>query len=843
MFRKAKIFLWSSFSGLIILCIVIFLLMGTVMNKKSNEAINEIGTLYMTEMAKQVQQKFDAVIDLQILEVNGILEGNPPEDFYYGAEMIYQLSRSARVRNFVYLGLYTTDGECETIYGDPVEPYDEETFTKVLNDNSLRVFSGYNQDEEKMLLLIIAAEYPMKNGKTSTAMVAGLPMEYLDNVLALSDDDAIVYSHIIRRDGTFVMRTRDMDYFTRIGEMFTEVDGKTAEEYARELQSAINSDQDYSATIRADGTYRHVLCTHLPDSEWYLVTVMPFGVLDETVNDLSNQHQYIVLGSCSIILIAVLIIFALYYRMTRGQLRELETAEQEAVRANRAKSEFLSNMSHDIRTPMNGIVGMTAIAMTNIQDTARVQDCLQKITLSSKHLLGLINDVLDMSKIESGKLSLNMDVLSLRDTMDSIVNIVQPQIKAKNQHFDIFISKIQTEDVYCDSVRLNQVLINLLSNAIKFTPEGGTINVYLAQEASPAGDHYVRCHFRVKDTGIGMSEEFQQNIFETFTREKNEQVNKTEGTGLGMAITKYIVDAMKGEIKVTSVPGKGSEFHVTLDLEKVAAKEEEMILPPWHVLVVDNNKDLCSSAVDVLGEIGISADWALDGRTAVDMAEKHHGVHDDYQLVLIDWKMPDMDGLETTRELRKRLGEDVPILIISAYDWSDIEKEALEAGAQGFISKPLFKSNLFMGLSRFVEEESGVPEQKEEHIRDFAGKRILLAEDNDLNWEIANEILTCAGFELDRAENGKICVEKFEQSEPGTYDLILMDIRMPVMDGYEAAKAIRALDRRDAGLPIIAMTADAFSEDIQRCLQCGMNAHIAKPIDVKKLIHELQKYM
>ncbi|MDE6186167.1 MAG: response regulator, partial [Lachnospiraceae bacterium] len=472
-----------------------------------------------------------------------------------------------------------------------------------------------------------------------------------------------------------------------------------------------------------------------------------------------------------------------------------------------------------------GIVGMTAIAQANINDTMRVRDCLGKIALSSKHLLGLINDVLDMSKIESGKLSLNMQLVSLRDTMNNIVNIAQPQVKVKNQHFDVFIQNIQTENVFCDNVRLSQVLINLLSNAIKFTPEKGEVKVYLEQEDSPKGGRYVRCHFRVKDNGIGMTPEFQQEVFEKFVRERKEQVDKTEGSGLGMAITKAIVDIMDGAIELESTPNKGSDFHIILDLERADVKEEDMLLPPWKMLVVDDDKDLCQSAVSSLKEIGIQAEWATDGTMAVKMVEKHHVENDDYQIVLLDWKMPGMNGLETAKKIRKLLGDEVPILIISAYDWSDIEEEAKEAGAQGFISKPLFKSNLFLGLKPYM---LGLEEEKTEHEdkqMQFDGKRILLAEDNDLNWEIAEAVLSEVGFWLERAENGKICVEKFNQSEIGFYDVILMDIRMPVMNGYEATQKIRALERADVGLPIIAMTADAFSEDIQRSKECGMNEH------------------
>ena len=348
----------------------------------------------------------------------------------------------------------------------------------------------------------------------------------------------------------------------------------------------------------------------------------------------------------------------------------------------------------------------------------------------------------------------------------------------------------------------------------------------------------------MKDNGIGMSPEFQRKIFETFSREDN-KVQKIEGTGLGMAITKFIVGMMGGTIEVESEQGKGSEFHVTIDLERATIRDSGIVLPPWRLLVVDNNEDLCRSAASVLKEIGVQAEWVMSGREALQKIEENHRKNTDYEIVLLDWKMPDMNGLETTRGIRRIVGDDLPILIISAYDWSDIEEEARSAGAHGFISKPLFKSNLYLGLSRYVEGMSDEEEQSQsaEKELDFGGLRILLAEDNDLNWEIAEDILTDVGFEVEWAENGQICVDKFEESEQGYYDAVLMDIRMPVMNGYDAAKAIRALDRPDARLPIIAMTADAFSEDIQRCLECGMNEHVAKPIDIEKLMRLLKRYL
>ena len=842
--RNTKKFLAISFSLLAIACVVMITFTSSVIAEKSDFAINKIGSLYMSGMAKQMQEKFDTVIDMQISELKGIVERHPPESVVYDQDMFDQLALSAQVRDFVYLGLYTEEGESETIYGSDVEYDSEITFRSVLDDSSLRVFSGTSTDGEKVICMLVNACYPMRNGKTSSAIVAATPMDDLEKVLTLDENDALMYSFIIRADGTYVVRNRqESDYFSYIRQNFLDHNGKNAETYVDELREAMGRNAEYSTMFREGNENKYLLCTDLTNSEWFLVSVMPHGTLDRILENLGAERQFMTLIMALFILAGVMVIFLLYYRLSQQQMQELDQARREATKANKAKSEFLSSMSHDIRTPMNGIVGMTTIAIANIDNTERVKDCLDKITLSSKHLLGLINDVLDMSKIESGKLTLNMSQISLRETMDSIVNIVQPQVKSRQQHFDISIQNILTEEVHCDSVRLNQVLINLLSNALKFTPEGGSIKVFLEQEESPVGDDHVRCHFRVKDNGIGMTKEFQEKIFDTFTREEKAQIDKIEGTGLGMAITKAIVGAMNGTIELQSEPGKGSEFHITLDLEKADTTEADMVLPAWRVLVVDNNEDLCLSAVSSLKEIGISAHWATDGKKAVEMVRKCHDEGQDYEVVLLDWKMPEMDGLHTAREMRKLLGQRVPILIISAYDWSDIEEEAKEVGIQGFISKPLFKSNLYLGLKRYMLDEVSEESHEDTKVQKFVGKKILLAEDNDLNWEIAEDLLSEAGFELERAENGKICVEKFEQSAIRFYDVILMDIRMPVMNGYDAAVAIRALPREDANLPIIAMTADAFSDDIQHCLDCGMNEHVAKPIDVNRLTQLLRKYL
>lgn len=851
--KKIIRFLWVSFIGLLALCIGVFSAITSFMVRQNNAALNRVVDTYMEGMSTQIQRHFETMVDMRLIQVGGIVQAIPPESVTTLDQTTRErFERAAAYRGFIHLALYSIEGEAEVLYGEDVTVEDKEIFLADMNNGDKLVTLGTTAGGETMLLYGISVGYPndvgypMSGGQRCTALVVGLPIDQINNALSLGVDSTLIFTHIIRSDGTFVVENADIasdncyDWIRENGRNYglEDIDDTMAE-----LRQAVEARTEFSMVVSIGGEAGHVYCVPLPNTEWTMVTVMPRGVLDEALATLGNQRVWTALAGCSIIMLAMLAIFLVYFRFSRQQMAELDKTKQKAEHANRAKSEFLSNMSHDIRTPMNAIVGMTAIATKNIDKPDQVKDCLRKITLSSRHLLGLINDVLDMSKIESGKLTLDMELISLREVMDGIVSIVQPQISAKKQVFDIFIQDIREERVYCDGVRLNQVLINLLSNALKFTPAGGQIHVTLSQEPSPKGEGYIRTHFLVEDTGIGMSPEFQSRIFEPFVREDNKRVHKIEGSGLGMAITKYIVDAMDGTIEVQSELNKGSQFHVTLDLERFEEREEEMLLPAWDILVVDDDERLCISAADALQEIGLRADWTLDGSSAIEMAERRHAEARDYHIVLLDWQMPGMDGIETARRMREKIGEDVPILIISAYDWGSIEAEARAAGVSGFLSKPLFKSTLYYGLSRFKEGAEAKNEADQEAGADYTGRRLLVAEDNELNWEIARELLAPYGFELTWAENGRICLEKFQASEPGWYDAVLMDLRMPMMDGYEATRAIRACDRPDADIPIIAMTADAFSEDIQRCIQCGMNAHAAKPLDMRELLRTLQGLM
>lgn len=841
--NKVTRFLTVSLIAICAFCICVFGVLVSYVNRQSENTMNELGNIYMASINERISKHFETMVDLRMTQLDTLIETIPQESNKDCEELREWLEYGAQARGFEALAFYFDDGSYEMIFGDAVSSPNPEMFLESMKNGERKVSVGIGDQDERVAVLGVPYDVEMQDGRTCIALVARLPISYIAETLSLGDQDTMVYSFVIRKDGSFVIRSYDSvrnNYFERVRALYEEINGRDTEELIEELQGSMEQDQDYSAMIVINGERRQLYCSKLPMSEWYLITVLPYGTLNEMIEAMGDRSLNSCIISCALLLVVLLLVFWKYFRMSRAQMEELEEAREMAEAASRSKGEFLSNMSHDIRTPMNAIVGMNAIALANIDDKKRVQDCLKKIALSSKHLLGLINDVLDMSKIESGKMTLNVELVSLREMMDSLISIIQPQIKEKQQKFNVFIYDISSENVRCDSVRLNQVMLNLLSNAIKFTPEGGSIEVSLHEEASPKGNDYVRIRIRVKDNGIGMSQEFQERIFDSFSREDSKRVQKTEGTGLGMAITKYIVDAMGGTIRVNSSQGEGTEFNVTLDFEKAEEQEETMILPDFTMLVVDDDQQFCESTVASLKSIGVKAEWALDGATALEMVKRHHRIHSDYHVILLDWKLPDMDGIRTARELRKQLGEDVPILLISAYDCSEIEVEAREAGINGFLSKPLFRSTLYYGLKPYSGSSEEVPVPEKTEI-DFSGKRILLAEDNELNWEIANELLQDLGLSLDWAENGQICVDMFGKSEVGYYDAILMDIRMPVMDGYQAADAIRSMDRPDASLPIIAMTADAFSEDIQRCLEHGMNAHTSKPIDIKEVSRILER--
>ena len=526
--------------------------------------------------------------------------------------------------------------------------------------------------------------------------------------------------------------------------------------------------------------------------------------------------------------------------------KALKEAYRAAENASHAKTDFLSNMSHDIRTPMNAIVGLTAIAGANIENQDKVVECLGKITKASRHLLGLINEVLDMARIESGRMSLAEEDFSLPELVDNLLTLTKPAIDEHHHQLEVHVEHIEHEAVCGDSLRIQQVFVNLMSNAIKYTPDGGSITFSIKEK--PNGFSELGCYeFSIADNGIGMTPEFQKIMFEPFSRADDHRTTKVQGTGLGMAITRNIVNLMNGDIQVESAPNKGTKITVTVYLKlQEDEKEQEKELFDLPVLVVDDDQTCCESTVETLREIGIAGEWVLTGKEAVERCYARHETNSDYFAVILDWKMPEMDGIETARRIRECVGQDVTIIILTSFEFSEIEEEARAAGVDAFMAKPLFRSRLTATLRQFTsgKKEKDARNYLEDFAKtDYTGKRLLLVEDNDLNREIATEILGMTGVTVETAENGKIAVEKVAAAPENWYRLVLMDIQMPVMNGYEATAAIRSLPGSRGKVPIIAMTANAFAEDVQLAKNTGMNEHIAKPLDLNKLNDVLKQWL
>ena len=576
------------------------------------------------------------------------------------------------------------------------------------------------------------------------------------------------------------------------------------------------------------------LIAHVPvnsASDWSIISYIPLDDIDK--NEIDWILISVIASGLLILLITDIIVFM------RFNIKLAVTAKA-AESASRAKTDFLSTMSHDIRTPMNAIIGLTTIAEKNVKDSQAVSDNLKKIRLASNHLLTLINDILDISKVESGRLNLSPVTFSIVDSAENLVNISQPMVRQKNIDFRFRSKNITSEYLYADQLRINQIFINILSNALKYTPDGNSVYVDMCQSPSQK-EGCVKLIYTVSDTGIGISPEYMKEMYSPFSRQTDSRINAIQGTGLGLAITKKMVDLMDGTIECQSTEGKGTTFTVSLDICTCNKSEEEMTLPPLNVLVVDDDEVLLETASDTLQALGTKPDLAESGDTALSKIQAKKQDGKPYDVIILDWKMPGLSGLEFTKKIREILGNDVSIILVSAYDWTQIEENAKEAGVSGFISKPLFRSSLYKKISEVLGLKDDAA-ALEENNSELSGMKVLVAEDMDVNWEIIHTLLEMYGINSERAENGRIAVEKLRNIEPAQYDVVFMDIQMPQMNGLEATRQIRKLPNPyAAGIPIIAMTADAFSENVAECLEAGMNGHIAKPIDIKQVINELKK--
>lgn len=647
------------------------------------------------------------------------------------------------------------------------------------------------------------------------------PSGYEKAKLALIDGDG---EFIVKFDG--VEQSNFFDYIST----YNDLDAGALSEMKESISTLDSGDMRYLNKHGDDSCYSYERIE--PGEEWVVIGYIAREDLNVTPLDITLS-VIVVVG------FVLLMILDGTYIITIN--KRLKVSMEETKFASEAKTRFLSSMSHDIRTPMNAIIGMTTIAVKRIDDKEQVGECLNQITRASNHLLTLINDILDISKVESGKLSLNPIVFSLAEAVGNIISIVQPHVKEKNMDFEVHARGVKHEFVFADELRINQILINLISNAVKYTPDKGSVRLDIEEQPSDKGANMVRHIYTISDNGIGMSEEFMKNMYSAFTRDTDSRINAIQGSGLGLAITKQMVDLFGGTIDVKSKPGEGTTFVVTLDMPIAEKAMDDMILPPMHLLIADDDDVFLESASDTIKSMGVEADTVSNGEDAVKMVAERHAHDADYHCVIIDWKMPGMDGLETIRAIREKVGDDVSIIIVSAYDWTEIEQEALTAGANGFITKPLFRSSVYDKLNELLNFDNSEKPSSEDNAEDLKGINLLIAEDNDINWDIIEVMLEFCEITSERAENGQICVDKINAAPEGTYQAILMDVQMPVMNGREATRTIRASDKEYVrNIPIIAMTADAFAEDIIACKEAGMNGHVSKPLDMKKLIKELR---
>lgn len=711
---------------------------------------------------------------------------------------------------------------------------------------------GYNEPYCNLVnglrTLGVYVNFDFKDGKKGIVRL-GQYTSALKNEFTLTFFDGAGFSYVVNSVGDVIIHPLQTNSNHTFLNVFELIGQDNSEE---DMNTFINSMKDGNIgamQLEFGGTSQVFTFVPISANEgWYLISVIPDSTLNTHADSILNTMS--VTAVILVIVFAVFIIIAVVFFVYRKKMKlhseqqeqnriVLEGALKLAKQASEAKTLFLSNMSHDIRTPMNAIVGMTTIAAKHMDDKKKVEDCLNKISLSGHHLLTLINDVLDISKIESGKIALNPVAVSLRNVMSNLVNIVRPLIKAKNQSFEVHIKGIDYETVIVDEVRLSQIFINILSNAVKYTqPDTGKIVLELFEELLPDGKS-VRVTYIVQDNGMGMSEEFQKNMYEIFSRAEDSRTNKIQGSGLGLAIVKQMVTLMNGTIECESELDKGTKFTIKLDLPIGKSDTDDRKLPDVRILVVDDDEIFLETTRDTIEDLGAQIDTATTGEQALKLASENA-----YSVIIVDWRMPDMNGCDIAESIRKKVKKPTPIILASAYDWTEIEEKMHGKKIDGFISKPLFRSYIYEKLCEVLKIEAEKNPVHADGTNDLEGLHILVAEDNELNWEVISELLEMYNITAERAENGRLCIEKLTSEPEGTFDLILMDVQMPEMDGKSATKKIRKLENDYMrNIPIIAMTADAFAEDIASCIDAGMNGHTAKPVDMDVLFHEIQKIL
>ncbi len=811
---------------------------------------NSIST--MEELANHDKKAIASSLDNRWDTLDGIALNIRQEKCETTEELMRKLSASKHMIDCIRLTLFAENGD--TINSSMKLSNSKEMLEQYKKVGVRFIYRRDNLEasvEGRNELLVMGVKITpfTVEGRTYTYLVCRMDINALQDELKIDSYDGKGYSSVIDAEGNYIVKINRNSNDGTKENFYSEVTnegleaGNTVENIHKQIEKKENF---YITHTPENGDTCIMTFTPMDNVDWYFVMSVPISVFWRQSASIASVLAVLII---TIILVGVFTSIIFIRKRTKTlaieiqHRKKLAEALALAEQASRAKTTFLNNMSHDIRTPMNSIIGFTALATTHIDNKERVKDYLTKISRSSSHLLSLINDVLDMSRIESGNVTIEENTENIAEILHNICNIIQADIKSKQLELFVDTVDVSNENIYCDRLRLNQILLNLISNAMKFTNPGGTVSIRIIQKPC-SKEGYALYEFKVKDTGIGMSPEYAQIIFEPFTRERTSTVSGIQGTGLGMAITKNIVTMMGGTIDVESEVGKGTEFTVRLELKIQDEHQESLLIEELegiHALVVDDDLNACQSVSKMLRQIGMKADWTMYGKEAVARTVEAMEMGEKFEVYIIDWLMPDMNGIETARQIRKVVGNDAPIIILSAYDWGDIEEEAKNAGVNGFVSKPLFVSDLRTTLLKVCGKAEEPKEQESVVVnKDFEGKRILLAEDIELNREIACVILEEAGFLVECAENGKEALDMVKNSVPGRYNLILMDIQMPVMNGYDATKAIRKLENKElANIPIIAMTADTFVEDRQEAMEAGMNGHLGKPIDIALLMETL----
>ena len=839
--------------GLIVLIVVLIissLWFLTTAQKTTENSVYDVSEVYLQELTKQKINQFQINLENQVRQLRIAIATLAMEDTGSKEKLQNCIKEMNKVSEFDFLALVDNEGIIYTesdVINDSSPYQDFRPYPFIDRNLKTSKVSLEKVDENNMIMVMVPLEDTSFEGRKITGAVAGVNAETFSEKVFTQYDFGRIFCEVIMADGSFVIKTNHnhlkekANLFSGLGKEAVFGDGFSI----GKVKSDIDSGKSGVASYYLEDILHYTYYAPIEGTDWYMKTTIHYDLVSSKIDAVRQTMTRNSLVQLALVVLMLLAVFCIYLSVRRKN-DKLNYQRIQAEESNRAKSMFLSNMSHDIRTPMNAIIGFTNLAIQSKESMERVQGYLAKILASSNHLLTLINDVLEMSRIESGKIYLDETECNLSEILHDLNTIIIGQIEGKQQELLMDAVDVMNEDVYCDKLRLNQILLNLLSNAIKFTPSGGKISVQFKQkEGAPEG--YGAYELRVKDSGIGMTQEFADKVFTPFERERTSTVSGIQGTGLGMAITKSIVDLMDGRIEVKTAPEQGTEFiiHVNFRLQETQREYTPIAeLTGVKALVVDDDFDACDAATRMLLKLGMQSEWTLSGKEAVLRTKQSVSLNDAFGVYIIDWRLPDLGGVEVARQIRAIVGDSAPILIMTAYDWSNIEDEARAAGVNAFCSKPMFMSDLQATLSKAIGQQVMIPESSDtpEETADFTGKRVLLVEDNELNREIAHEILSQAGFEVEAAEDGSIAVEIVKESKPGYYDLILMDVQMPIMNGYEATRAIRSLEDKElASIVIIAMTANAFEEDKKAALDAGMNDHIAKPIDIEVLFEVLGK--